>query len=110
MTDVNHRRKNRPAVDRRHDANAYKNGFARQEGSERGQRTGRTGFLDKSLHGSCRKSLLADKSVAASIGNDFHHGHRGMAKAVKGAKKFVRSRIRFHEKSATQKIANAAHE
>lgn len=27
-----------------------------------------------------------------------------MAKAVKGAKKFVRTRLRFHEKAATQRM------
>ena len=30
--------------------------------------------------------------------------HRGMAKAVRGAKKFVRSRVRFHEKLAVQRM------
>jgi hypothetical protein len=107
MTDINHRRKNRKPVDKRYSAEAYWNGFPRYEGQERGGRTGRTGYLDKSLHGSSRKSELADRTVAACIGNDFSKGHRGMAKATRGAKKFVRSRTRFHENSATQKLARA---
>ena len=107
MTDINHRRKNRKPVDKRYSAEAYWNGFPRYDDQARGGRTGRTGFLDKSLHGSSRKSELADRTVAACIGNDFHKGHRGMAKAVKGAKKFVRSRIRFHENRATQKLTRA---
>lgn len=70
------------------------------------QRVGRTDFLDKSMHGWGRKSDLADRTISACIGNDFHKGHRGMAKAVKGAKKFVRTRTRFHENSATQKLTH----
>lgn len=34
------------------------------------------------------------------IGNDFTDGHRGMAHAVKGAKKFLNSRTRFHVKQS----------
>jgi hypothetical protein len=34
------------------------------------------------------------------IGNDFTDGHRGMARSVKGAKKFLNSRTRFHVKQA----------
>lgn len=70
------------------------------------QRVGRTDYLDKSMHGWGRKSKLADKLIGAGIGNDFHNGHRGMAKAVKGAKKFVRTRVRFQENAATQKLAH----
>jgi hypothetical protein len=62
-------------------------------------------FLDKSLHGWERVSKLADQSIGAAISNDFSKGHRGMARAVRGAKKFVRSRIRFHEKRAVQRMA-----
>ncbi len=32
---------------------------------------------------------------AASIPNDFTNGHRGHARAVRGAKKFIRSRDRL---------------
>lgn len=72
------------------------------------QRVGRTDYLDKSMHGWGRKCQLADKSIGAGIGNDFTNGHRGMAKAVSGAKKFVRSRIRFHENVATKKLISEA--
>lgn len=61
-------------------------------------------FIDKSMHGWGRLSLFADKQVGACIGNDFTDGHRGMAHAVRGAKKFVRSRIRSAEKIALRTI------
>ncbi|MNV86411.1 hypothetical protein D3C71_1804440 [compost metagenome] len=56
----------------------------------------------------CRRSDIADGSYGASIGNDFTKGQRGMARSTSGAKKFVRSRFRFHEKAATRKLANEA--
>ena len=123
---TNHRRpKNKPKVDRRHDH--YHNGYARSDEKDRYRdgelvypdgvdetqriiRVGRTGYLDKSLHGWSRKSELADRMIGASVGNDFCDGHRGMARAVKGAKKFVRSRIRFHENVATQKLTQLVEE
>lgn len=106
MTDINHRRKNRKPVNQRHEK--YHNGYAHPENKITGfsQRVGRTDFLDKSMHGWGAKSELSDKMIGASIGNDFSNGHRGMARAVKGAKKFVRSRIRFHDKAATKKEAS----
>lgn len=122
MSDLNHRRKNRRAVNQRYPETAYVNGYARPEkfhgplvtkefDDERQlmvhtchrSRTGNTDYLDKSLHGWSRTSLLADRSVGAGIGNDFCHGHRGMARAVHGAKKFVRTRIRFHENAAVKR-------
>lgn len=48
---------------------------------------------------------LSDKRIGASIGYDFTDGHRGMAKAKRGAKKFVRTRTRFHENAATERLA-----
>ncbi|TLX16202.1 hypothetical protein [Rhizobium sp. MHM7A] len=63
------------------------------------------GYIDKSLHGWGRTSVLADKRLGASIPNDFTNGNRGMAKSVRGAKKFVRSRFRFHENAATRQLA-----
>jgi hypothetical protein len=51
-----------------------------------------------------------NQQIGESIGNDFTNGHRGMAKAVKGAKKFVRTRIRFHENATTKKLAMANEE
>lgn len=104
MTDVNHRRKNKPPVDRRHDTDTYSNGYARQKGKNSQQRVGQTGFLDKSLHGWSNTSLLSDRIIGAGIGNDFSNGHRGMAKAVAGAKKYVRTRTRFHENAETRKL------
>lgn len=115
MTDVNHRRKNRKPVNQRNPEAAYNNGYAAPrnkvpaaEGEPAGaKRVGRTDFLDKSMHGWGRKSLLADRAVGAGIGNDFTNGHRGMAKAVRGAKKRVRTQLRFHENAATRKQSQA---
>lgn len=110
MTDLNHRRKNRKPVNQRQTANdstyAYNNGYGCRD-SIRGaiQRVGNTDYLDKSMHGWGKKSALADTYVVATIGNDYCNGHRGMAKAVKGAKKFVRTRIRFRENAATKKLS-----
>lgn len=133
MTKINCRRKNRKPVNERYPERAYHNGYAYQEAKHWPQylaemrqeldagghadvhilgeaasgapRIGRTDFLDKSMHDWGRKSELADRTVGASIGNDFTDGHRGMARAVKGAKKFVRTRIRFHENAAARKQA-----
>ncbi len=120
MTAVNHRRKNKKPVNQRHKRGEYNNGYAhpfnkqpeerikqvKLEYKNRGcetvnvcttQRVGKTDYLDKSMHGWGRKSDYANVIVGAGIGNDFTNGHRGMAKAVRGAKKFVRTRIRFQE-------------
>lgn len=121
MTDINHRRKNRKPVALRHEK--YHNGFSMPTMSGRDepnptkyeiettdpkesfQRVGRTRLLDKSLHSWGRTDLLSDKRFGAGIGNDFSNGHRGMAKAVRGAKKYVRTRTRFHANAETQRIA-----
>lgn len=42
----------------------------------------------------------------AGWGGDNSNGHRGFAKVKRGAKKFVNSRHRFHEKAATKQLAN----
>ena len=133
MTDINHRRANKAPVNLRRPDREYHNGYAypdakhydemiaehRAELDAQGKedvrilgeartgapRIGRTDYLDKSMHGWGRKSTLADRSVGAGIGNDFTDGHRGMARSVKGAKKFVRTRIRFHENAATWQLA-----
>lgn len=55
---------------------------------------------DKSMQCWSRKTADKDKVVGAGIGNDFTDGHRGMARAVRGAKKYVNSRVRFHEKQS----------
>lgn len=136
MSDINHRRKNRKAVNQRYGEFDYHNGYAHPEnkggvkanqawidqkkveyvsqgitnvvfdGAKSGaQRVGRTDYLDKSMHGWGRKCQVADATIGAGIGNDFSNGHRGMAKAVAGAKKFVRSRTRFHDNAATKKLS-----
>ena len=51
-----------------------------------------------------RKSNLADKVVLASWGGDNSNGHRGYAKAKRGGKKFLNSRIRFHENNALRQL------
>lgn len=123
---VNHHRpKNKPKVDRRYGYAEYHNGYPRSTETERfsdgellhpdgvdesqrngNGRVGRTGYLDKSMHGrKFETSLLADRIFGASIGNDFCNGHRGMARAIKGAKKYVRTRVRFHENAATRQLA-----
>lgn len=131
MTTMNKRRKNKKPVNLRYGEGNYHNGYSatdnkrgvirRQEieaeyagtgvtvltgvtGSGGDIRIGKTDYLDKSMHSWGRKSSLADRTIGASIGNDFTNGHRGMAKAVRGAKKFVRSRIRFHENNAVKKM------
>lgn len=108
MPKINHRRKNRAPVDRRFDSDEYHNGYARCADAVSQIRVGRTGFLDKSMHGWGRISKLSDRLIGASIGNDFANGHRGMARAVSGAKKFVRTRTRFHENAATRRLAEEA--
>lgn len=52
--------------------------------------------------------MFSDVSIGARIGNDFTNGNRGMAKSVRGAKKFVRSRLRFHENQAVRELARHA--
>ncbi len=121
MTDINHRRKNRKPVALRHvkfhngysipacsahdEPHPSKHQIETTDPTEGYQRVGRTRYLDKSLHGWGRTDPFSDTSIGASIGNDFTNGHRGMARSVAGAKKFVRTRIRFHSKAAVKKIS-----
>lgn len=105
MPKKNHRRKNRAQVDRRQDPDSYKNGYARGADDDHQVRVGRTGFLDKSMHGWCGSAPISGRSLSAHIGNDYSRGHRGMARAVAGAKKFIRSRVRFHENAAARREA-----
>jgi hypothetical protein len=68
------------------------------------------GFVDKpqrrkggqSFH---KTGVVSDVSVSAMAEFDPLNGHRGMAKSVRGAKKFVNSRFRHHENAATQRLA-----
>lgn len=57
------------------------------------------------MGGTGEVSKLADVHIGASWGGDNSNGHRGHAEAKRGAKKFVRSRIRFHENHETQRLA-----
>ena len=110
MTDINHRRKNRKPVNQRYRPEEYHNGYAPREArAVGGGRTGNTDYLDKSMHGWGADAPLSGEHFRARIPNDFTDGHRGMARAVKGAKKFVRTRVRFHENASTRKIAEEAH-
>lgn len=79
MTDINHRRSNR-----------------------------HTSHRDKSMESWADRGVLSGVGVGANIPNDFTNGHRGMARAAAGAKKFVRTRIRFHENAATRRLAAEA--
>lgn len=64
------------------------------------------GHRDQAMYGTSGNAPLAGKRFGAGIGNDFVKGNRGMAKDKKGAKKFVRSRIRFHENAATKRATS----
>jgi hypothetical protein len=62
---------------------------------------------DKSMQGWVSKDPFSDRSFSASIGNDFTEGHRGMARAAKGAKKFINSRRRFHERMGLRRLGSS---
>lgn len=69
----------------------------------------RRGFIakthtDKAMQSWGEHSDFSGKVAGASIGNDFSNGNRGMARAVRGAKKFVRTRIRAADKMQVRKI------
>jgi hypothetical protein len=49
------------------------------------------------------KSVLADMSVGA-VACTHHGGKHGIARDIRGAKKFVRSRIRFRENMRTREL------
>lgn len=97
MSHVNYRRKNKDRPSLRHGKYDYNNGYA--------PGLGKSGYLDKSMHGWYSYSELADIIAGGHVSNDFTNGHRGMAKSVKGAKKFARTRIRFHENQTTRKMS-----
>jgi hypothetical protein len=106
MTDINHRRSNRKPVNQRLAPHEYNNGYAPADGKRSATRAiGKTDYLDKSMQAWSAVAPLSDESISASIGNDFVNGHRGMATAVRGAKKFIRTRVRFHENAATKRLA-----
>jgi hypothetical protein len=45
-----------------------------------------------------RKAVYADRVIEVHGTRQFYDGHRGIAQAKRGAKKFIRSRERFHSK------------
>ena len=73
------------------------------DGTEELFRGGR-GFKDFSA-----KSKIGDTIITAGATANIHdtsNGKHGVAKNIRGAKKYVRTRIRFREKVATRKLAN----
>jgi hypothetical protein len=50
------------------------------------------------------ESTFSDVRVGAWVGHCFTDGRRGMAKAVRGAKKYVRSRIRAADKMKVKQV------
>lgn len=60
---------------------------------------------DRSMFQPSERDDFSGRVIRANgIGNDFTKGHRGMARAVHGAKKFINSRRRFHERMALREI------
>ena len=53
-----------------------------------------------------KTGVVSDVSINANADFDFTNGNRGMAKSVRGAKKFVNSRFRHHENAATRRLAS----
>ena len=54
--------------------------------------------------GFSKRASLSGMAIDAVAAFDFSNGHRGMARSVQGAKKFVNSRFRFHENGATKAL------
>ena len=52
-----------------------------------------------------KRGVVSDTAHVAVAAFDVANGNRGMARSVRGAKKFVNSRFRFHENAATRKLA-----
>jgi hypothetical protein len=100
---INYRRKNPPRYPTR--ISTYAENYLVLDNGYAPQADKPWKYIDKSLHHWGRTSEFTDKSfVSKGIGNDFSNGRRGMAKSVRGAKKFVRSRFRFRENTATRQL------
>ena len=97
MTETNHRRTPaRPPSDISQGARS-RSGYLSESAPWRPRqwcRKGRTDILP-----------LSDRSVSAVAGHHFSNGHRGAARQTLGAKKFIRTRTRFHENAATRRLA-----
>jgi hypothetical protein len=52
-----------------------------------------------------KRGVFSDAAPSAMADFDFSNRHRGMAKSVRGAKKFVNSRFRHHENAAARRMA-----
>lgn len=69
-------------------------------------------FSNYYVFGESRKLSLSDKGISAvTTCGDHTNGKRGIAKDRRGAKKFLNSRERFHEKAALKRMvdSNAEH-
>jgi hypothetical protein len=106
MTEINHRRGTRRSYPSLRGKRATRLGGKKHGSLPTGEKP--WAYIDKSMSGWIGKAPLAGVRAGASIANDFTSGHRGMARSVRGAKKFVRSRVRFHENAATRKLARDA--
>ncbi|MGE0500055.1 MAG: hypothetical protein AB7I79_00210 [Rhizobiaceae bacterium] len=51
-----------------------------------------------------KRGVVSNAAPVTMAAFDFSNGNRGMAKSVRGAKKFVNSRFRFHENAATRRL------
>ncbi|KWT98244.1 MULTISPECIES: hypothetical protein [unclassified Variovorax] len=65
-------------------------------------------MLQRPLDGAGAYSPLSDRTIGTCFGGDNSNGHQGYANAKRGAKKFVRSRVRFHEDRAARELARDA--
>ena len=96
MSDKNNpRRRNKPRKNDRLTQASLNNGWKNRA---------EHGCLDKSMQSWGDYAPLSNLRFGAGISGNFSNGHRGMAKAVRGAKKYVRSRVRFHENAATKDL------
>lgn len=57
-----------------------------------------------------RRGVFADVGHNAFTGFDARNGVSGMARSVRGAKKFINSRFRHHENAATRRWATQVDE
>lgn len=58
--------------------------------------------------GAASPMVECDKTVGANWGGDNANGSQGYARNKAGGKKFVRSRLRFHEKATVRKLTDEA--
>lgn len=59
---------------------------------------------DNAMWSDTRRDPLSGTAVFTLITNDFSKGRRGEAKAKRGAKKFLNSRIRFVQNAVVRQI------